>query len=103
MKAKDDFMLYLGNRIRKAREHAGFTQEELAALIGISRTAIARYESGDIEPKLRNLIAIADQLHVSCDYLLGRKVSDSYDLNLSDEALRSLHAFVHEIRITRGD
>ena len=91
-------MLCLGNRIRKAREQAGFTQEELAALIGISRTAIARYESGDIEPKLKNLIAIAEQLNVSCDYLLGLKVSDPYDLHLSDEAIRALFAFVHEIR-----
>lgn len=77
---------------------AGFTQEELAALVGISRTAIARYESGDIEPKLKNLIAIAEQLNVSCDYLLGIKVSSPYDLELSSEALIALNNFLHEVR-----
>ena len=71
MKTKCNFMVFLGNRIKKAREQAGLTQEELAGLIGISRTAIARYELGEIEPKIRNLIAIAEQLHVSVDYLLG--------------------------------
>ena len=88
-------MLCLGNRIRKAREQAGFTQEELAALIGISRTAIARYESGDIEPKLKNLIAIAEQLNVSCDYLLGMKFQQ---LELSEEALMALQDFINSVR-----
>ena len=92
-------MVLLGNRIRLAREQAGLTQEELAGLIGTSRTAIARYESGEIEPKIRNLISLAEHLDVSSDYLLGIDHSGKSDaLNLSDEAIALLQIFIKEVR-----
>ena len=99
MKTKIDFMLFLGNIIKKAREQAGLTQEELAGLIGISRTAIARYELGEIEPKIRNLIAIAETLNVSIDYLLGTKHGKkANDLDLTDEAMEALQQFIRELK-----
>ncbi len=93
-------MLLLGDRLKKAREQAGLTQEELAGLIGVSRTAIARYELGEIEPKVRNLISIAEKLSVSTDYLLGVKLNQSNDdnLGLSEEAIAALKLFLKEIR-----
>ena len=86
--------------MKKAREQAGLTQEELAGLIGVSRTAIARYELGEIEPKVRNLISIAEKLSVSTDYLLGVKLNQSNDdnLGLSEEAIAALKLFLKEIR-----
>lgn len=90
-------MLYLGKRIKQAREQAGFTQEKLAELIGTSRTAIARYELGEIEPKLRNLIAIAKCLKVTTDWLLGNTETDPTN-DLSPAARAALQAFVNEIR-----
>ena len=89
-------MIYLGSRIRQARDRAGLTQEQLAERIGVSRTAIARYESGEIEPKLHNLAAIAETLNVSTDELLGVRVSVS-GLSLSPEAEAALGAFIREI------
>ena len=89
-------MIQLGSRIRQARDRAGLTQEQLAERIGVSRTAIARYESGEIEPKLHNLAAIALALGVSCDELLGiRPVSSA--LSLSPEAEDALALFIREI------
>jgi len=49
---KKPLMLVLGKRIRLARERAGLTQEAMAEAIGVSRTAVARWETGDNEPKL---------------------------------------------------
>ena len=89
-------MIYLGSRIRQARDRAGLTQEQLAERIGVSRTAIARYESGEIEPKLHNLAAIAETLNVSTDELLGVRVSVS-GLSLSPEAEAALSTFIREI------
>lgn len=34
------------DRLRKAREHAGLTQEQMAAEIGIARRSVSAYESG---------------------------------------------------------
>lgn len=92
-------MLSLGNRIKSAREKMGITQEELAGDVGISRAAVARYESGEIEPKIKNLIAIATRLNVTTDYLLGIEIRQKEPLtkNMSDEAIKALEIFISEI------
>ena len=87
----------LGQRIRAARESAGFTQENLAEAVGVSRTAVARWESDDIEPKLQNLISIAELLHVSTDFLLGIR-NNSNVSDLSDDAAAALNQFIAAIK-----
>lgn len=64
-------MIIVGKRIRQARVLAGLTQEQLAEKIGISRTAVVRWEAAETEPTLEHLIALTELLHVSADYLLG--------------------------------
>lgn len=64
-------MITVGQRIRQAREHACLTQEKLAEIIGVSRTAISRWELGEIDPTIEHLIALSQTLNVSTDYLLG--------------------------------
>ena len=92
-------MLWLGNRIRAAREQEGLTQDKLADLIGVSRTAIARWENGDIEPKLKNLITLSKVLHVSTDYLLGLEEITWLDrLDISEPARQAMETFVKELR-----
>ena len=95
-------MLWLGNRIRAAREQKDLTQDKLADLLGVSRTAVARWENGDIEPKLKNLIALAKVLHVSTDYLLGVEEKNWIDqLEISESARKAMETFVKEIRKNR--
>ena len=92
-------MLCIGEKIRRARLEAGFTQENLAERIGLSRTAIARYEAGDIEPRIKNLIAISKELNVSVDELFGLKeISTECELDLSEKELLALKIFIKEIR-----
>jgi transcriptional regulator with XRE-family HTH domain len=40
----------LGDRLRKAREHAGLSQTELGAEIGVSLSSVSRYEVGQFLP-----------------------------------------------------
>ncbi len=63
----------LGDRLRKAREHAGFEQGELAARIGVSRGTVSNYELGHGQraPKLIVLRAWADECRVPLGWLLG--------------------------------
>ena len=91
-------MLYLGKKIREARLKAGLTQEVLAFKIGVSRGAIARWELGEIEPKLKNLITLSEFLDVSVDYLLGiNKSHSAEDLQISDEAYEMLKQFIDKL------
>lgn len=61
-----------GARLRKLRRERGETQPELAKLLGLSRSAVSMYESGEREPKYELLTAIAAHYEVDLDYLLGR-------------------------------
>lgn len=60
-----------GDRMRKIREEVGYTQEQLAELIGVAVLQINRYENGKNEPSGDMVAKIATVLHVSTDYLLG--------------------------------
>jgi transcriptional regulator with XRE-family HTH domain len=65
-------MNILGMRIKGRREAKGWTQEQLAAEIKVSRSAVGDYETGRKSPRYDRLILIATKLGTSTDYLLGR-------------------------------
>ena len=54
------------------RRQKGWSQEQLAERIGVSRQAISKWETGDSQPALAQLIALADELDISLDVLCGR-------------------------------
>ena len=93
------FMVSLGNRIRLARERAGYTQEKVAEKVGVSRSAVSRWEQGEIEPKVQNLAAVAALLNVSTDYLLGiEDHANAGSFGLTEEAESALRRFITEVR-----
>ena len=57
----------LAARIREARESADLSQRELAALVGVSGTTVARWERGETAPDSEQLTGIA--LHCGTDAL----------------------------------
>ena len=92
-------MILLGKRIRQARKIAGLTQEELADRLGVSRAAVARWELGEIEPKLGNIMALAVELNTSTDALLGLAEKEAHEqLCLTQEAMDALARFIEEVR-----
>ena len=56
-------------QLRKSRE---MSQIALAKEIGVSSRIYQEYEYGKSEPKMSNLVSIADFFGVSIDYLSGR-------------------------------
>lgn len=67
----NDRDLLRGTRIRAARENKGYSQRELARLLGIGINQINRYEVGAHDPSSTMLTIIAEALDVSTDYLVG--------------------------------
>ena len=57
--------------IKEARENAGYTQKELAEIVGVAPNTFHGYESGKHDPKSDLLAQIARACRVSVDYLLG--------------------------------
>ncbi len=67
----------LKERLIQERKARGFSQEELAVQIGVSRQAVSKWETGDALPDLPKLIALAEALNISMDALCGREISSA--------------------------
>lgn len=65
----------IGEKIKQQREHKGYTQEEVAKRVGVSKQYIGQIENGLKVPPLSIVIGIADMFHCSIDGLVGRNVS----------------------------
>lgn len=62
----------LQDRIRKAREHAGLKQEELAAQLSVTRHTLGRWEKGDNEPPAKKLEALAEATGVPLEWFYAQ-------------------------------
>ena len=62
----------LSERLRLCRSEKGLTQNQVAIYCDITEKAYQNYELNTRQPKLENLIKIADLYGVSLDYLVGR-------------------------------
>lgn len=62
----------IGRRVQDLRRAEGIGQEELAAIVGVSRSTIAGIETGGDRGGIETMIAIADHYKVAMDWLLGR-------------------------------
>lgn len=66
-------MIEIGERLRKEREKAGYSQEAFAEKIGCCAITISRWENGHTPMKAMDIIKVAESLDISADYLLGIK------------------------------
>lgn len=60
----------IGDRIKEARLARRLSQQDLAALLGITQGAVGQYERGDNLPSLNLAAALARELLVTTDWLL---------------------------------
>ena len=59
-------------RLKEIRKSKGISQLKLAIDLNTNQNTISRYETGEREPGINELIKIADYFNVSVDYLLER-------------------------------
>lgn len=67
------FMELFSVRLREERLKLGIKQKDMAGLLGITPRAYQYHEEGKRFPDFHGLLKIADCLHISIDYLVGRK------------------------------
>lgn len=63
--------IQLGESIRRLRKESGLTQEQLAEALGVSVSAVHKWESGKAVPELETLVDIAEFFEASVDALLN--------------------------------
>ena len=69
-----------GEKLQQLRRERGWSQEELAARIPISRQAVSKWESGSAMPDTENVVAISRLFGVSTDYLLHDDYAGDQDI-----------------------
>ncbi len=65
-------MKIVGQRLRELRQSAKISQGKMAAAVGASQSAVARYESGEAHVPAETVVRYADYFDVSLDYIFGR-------------------------------
>lgn len=67
---------HIGNRISKLMKENGYTQKGLAAMVGVTESAMSRYLNNEREPKLEVIANLATALNTTSDYLISGKAAD---------------------------
>ena len=62
------------NKLYELRKSKGFSQEELASRLNVSRQTVSKWEVGDSTPDMEKLIAISVLFGISLDELILNKV-----------------------------
>lgn len=80
----------IGARIRKFREDRGYSQIELAQLIGVSNSRVSNWEQGINRPDADILVDLCKTLNVSPSELLDVHLKDD---ELSDIERKVINAY----------
>ena len=63
----------LSEKICLCRKKQGLSQEALAQILGVSRQAVSKWETGDSEPEISKLKLLAQTFGVTVDWLLSQE------------------------------
>jgi transcriptional regulator with XRE-family HTH domain len=75
----------VGARIRAARRQSGLTQDELADAVGVSRSAVAQWETDRAGQVTTNLARIAAALGTNVEYLMRGDSKQGQGASSGDE------------------
>ena len=92
----------LGRFIVARRKLMRLTQKELAERIGVSKSAIAKWETGGGVPERDNLKKLSDLLNVTVDDLLGMADVDhmheyNQDVNITPDLIATLESYGYRV------
>ena len=79
-KLKEDFIVKLPDKIIKHRKENGWSQEDFAEKLNVSRQAVSRWENGTALPDAQNVLQISKLFHVTTDYLLNEDYESDRDI-----------------------
>lgn len=91
------FMVY--DRVKYLREQNGYTQSDLANILGISRSSVNAWEMGISNISVKYVKELADIFNVSTDYLLGFEKSSTINITgLNEEQVAIIAKLVDYLK-----
>ena len=77
---KEGQKMILAEKIMEMRKKNGWSQEELAYQLGVSRQSVSKWESGASIPDLERILKLSEIFGVSTDYLLKEEIELAPDI-----------------------
>lgn len=74
------------NSFAKMRKKRGYSQESVAAAIGVERSTIAKWETGIAKPRIDNLLALSELYKCGVNELLDTS-QENESINEAEEAV----------------
>ena len=68
--------MILADKIMENRKKNGWSQEELAEKLGVSRQSVSKWEGAQAMPDMKKILQLAEVFDVSTDYLLRDEIED---------------------------
>ncbi|MCL2697894.1 MAG: helix-turn-helix domain-containing protein [Oscillospiraceae bacterium] len=98
------YFIEFGEILRTLRKEKGLSQSKLAALTGLSKAVISKYENAGSYPPYNILIRFARVFKVSTDYLLGVEKRKTLNIEgLTNKQIDSLIAIASEYQKLNGN
>lgn len=84
--------MILADKIIDLRKKSGWSQEELAAKLNVSRQAVSKWEGAQSVPDLERILQMSRLFGVSTDYLIKdeQTAADSTGEDMADDAVRTV-------------
>ena len=95
----------LSDRLQVLRKSHTLSQEQLAEKLNVSRQAISKWESGQANPDINNLLKLSDIYETSTDYILTGKelnkpiVNEDHIVYKEKRGFNKLHDLPASIRV----
>ena len=94
-------MILFCKRLKELRKQAGFTQQQLGNMIGVTKVSICCYENGTRTPTLDTLVDLANSLNTDLAYFLGcdcfvvSEEDSTYGINMATDEIK----LIKELRV----
>jgi transcriptional regulator with XRE-family HTH domain len=83
----------IGNKIRRLRENKGFSQEEMAERLQISRSAYSRIESGETNSWVNHIEKLCKELDMKVEDLL---ITSDNNINTNQDNASAVQTSTHQ-------
>ena len=70
--------MILADKIIENRKKNGWSQEELAEKLGVSRQSVSKWESAQAVPDMKKILQLSEVFGVTTDYLLKDEIEETY-------------------------
>lgn len=87
--------MFYPERLAQLRKKKNLTQEGLASKVNTTKGTISNYENGHSTPPNESLVAIADVLATTTDYLLGRTDDPSPNIGSVNDDEEEFESFIN--------